>query len=153
MQLYGCLLLVDVAIGALGLAIMSWALPWMAQVFAQSKQQFDPGFCEMIVSIHRWEMLGYLTLGVNSATLALLLGYGYTKLTLALNVVRVFLFRVPVLWVLQSFTALGTEAVGLTMMISNICAGLSAAAAAVPVVRSIRRREAESQSESMPEGR
>ena len=153
LQLYGCLLLVDVAIGALGLAIMSWALPWMAQVFAQSKQQFDPGFCEMIVSIHRWEMLGYLTLGVNSATLALLLGYGYTKLTLALNVARVFLFRVPVLWVLQSFTALGTEAVGLTMMISNICAGLSAAAAAIPVVCSIRRWEAESQSESMPEGR
>ena len=90
---------------------------------------------------------------MNSATLALLLGYGYTKLTLALNVARVFLFRVPVLWVLQNFTALGTEAVGLTMMISNICAGLSAAAAAVPVVRSIRRQEAESQSESMPEGR
>ena len=87
------------------------------------------------------------------ATLALLLGYGYTKLTLALNVARVFLFRVPVLWVLQSFTALGTEAVGLTMMISNICAGLSAAAAAIPVVCSIRRWEAESQSESMPEGR
>lgn len=152
LQLYGCLLLVDVAIGAVGLAVMSWALPWMAQMFAQSKQQFDPGFCEMIVSIHRWEMLGYLTLGVNSATLALLLGYGCTKLTLALNVARVFLFRVPVLWALQSFTALGTEAVGLTMMISNICAGLSAAAAAVPVVRRIRRWEAESQSESMPEG-
>lgn len=152
LQLYGCLLAVDVAIGALGLLLMNWGLPWLAQVFAQSKEQFDPAFQEMIISIHRWEMLGYLTLGVNSATLALLLGYGYTKLTLALNVARVFLFRVPVLWALQTFTSLGPEAVGLTMMISNVCAGLSAAAVAVPVVRRIRRREAESQAGSMPEG-
>lgn len=152
LQLYGCLLAVDVAIGALGLLLMSWGLPWLAQVFAQSKDQFDSAFQEMIVSIHRWEMLGYLTLGVNSATLALLLGYGYTKLTLALNVARVFLFRVPVLWALQTFTSLGPEAVGLTMMISNVCAGLSAAAVAVPVVLRIRRREAESQAGSMPGG-
>ncbi len=141
LRLYACLLLVDVAIGGAGLLLVNWGLPWLAQVFAQSKEQFDPQFCQMIVSIHRWEMLGYITLGVNSATLALLLGYGYTKLTLALNVARVFLFRVPVLWALQRFTALGAEAVGLTMMISNICAGLSAAAVAVPVVRRIRRRE------------
>lgn len=141
LQLYGCLLLVDVAIGGAGLLLMNWGLPWLAQVFAQSKEQFDPLFCEMIISIHRWEMLGYLTLGVNSATLALLLGYGRAKLTLALNVARVFVFRVPVLWAFQHFTALGAEAVGLTMMISNVCAGLSALAVAVPVVRHIRRLE------------
>ena len=93
----------------------------------------------MIVSIHRWEMLGYITLGFNSATLALLLGYGYTKLTLVLNVARVFVFRVPVLWAFQRFTSMGSEAVGLCMMISNICAGLSALAVAVPVVCLIRR--------------
>lgn len=141
LQLYGCLLLVDVAIGGAGLILMNWGLPWLAQVFAQSKEQFDPLFCEMIISIHRWEMLGYLTLGVNSATLALLLGYGRAKLTLALNVARVFVFRAPVLWAFQQFTSLGTEAVGLTMMISNVCAGLSALAVAVPVVRHIRRLE------------
>lgn len=141
LQLYSCLLLVDVAIGGAGLLLMNWGLPWLAQVFAQSKEQFDPLFCEMIISIHRWEMLGYLTLGVNSATLALLLGYGRAKLTLALNVARVFVFRVPVLWAFQHFTALGAEAVGLAMMISNVCAGLSALAVAVPVVRHIRRLE------------
>lgn len=141
LQLYGCLLLADVAIGGAGLLLMNWGLPWLAQVFAQSKEQFDPHFCEMIISIHRWEMLGYLTLGINSATLALLLGYGRAKLTLALNVARVFVFRVPVLWAFQHFTALGVEAVGLTMMISNVCAGLSALAVAVPVVRRIRRLE------------
>lgn len=153
LKLYVCLILVDVTIGVIGLTLVSIALPWLAQIFAQSKNQFDPVFCEMIVSIHRWEMLGYITLGVNSATLALLLGYGYTKLTLALNVARVFLFRVPVLWALQRFTAMGAEAVGVTMMVSNICAGLSAVAVAAPVVCHIRQKAQTEETGSMPEGK
>ncbi len=139
LQLYYRLVLVDMAIGLAGIALVSVTLPWLAEVFARSKDAYDPAFCEMIISIHRWEMLGYVTLGFNSATLALLLGYGYTKLTLLLNVARVFLFRVPVLWAFQNFTSLGADAVGLTMMISNVCAGLSAFAVAVPVVCRIRR--------------
>lgn len=140
LQLYLWLLVVDVMIGVLGLVLVWAGLPWLAAVFAQSKNNFDPAFCEMIVSIHRWEMLGYITLGINSATLALLLGYGYTKLTLLLNVARVFLFRVPVLWYLQRFTELGTEAVGITMMVSNICAGVSAIAVVIPVLVRIRKK-------------
>ncbi len=139
LQLYGCLLAVDVAIGVVGLGLVSWGLPWIAQVFARSEQVFDPTFRDMIVDIHRWEMLGYITLGVNSATLALLLGYGYTKMTMILNVARVFAYRVPVLWAFQRFTTLGAEAVGMTMMISNVCVGLTAICFAIPVVSRIRR--------------
>ncbi len=137
LELYGWLLVVNVAIGLLGLALVSWSLPWLAQIFAQSKNYFDPTFSEMIVAIHQWEMLGYVTLGINSATIALLLGYGYTRLTLALNVARVFAFRVPVLWAFQQFTNIGAEAVGMTMMISNVCVGLTAIGVAIPVVRKI----------------
>lgn len=139
LQLFWWLLVIDVAIGVVGLLIVSATLPWLATVFAQSKDQFDPEFCEMIVSIHQWEMLGYITLGINSAVIALLLGYGYTKLTLLLNVARVFLYRVPVLWAFQQFTSIGAEAVGMTMMISNVCTGLSAVVVAIPVVLRIRR--------------
>ena len=139
LRLYGCLLLVDIAIGGLGLLTVSNALPWLAQVFAQSKNQFDQTFCDMIVDIHRWEMLGYITLGINSATIALLLGYGYTKLTMLLNLARVFVYRIPVLWFLQNFTDIGAEAVGITMMVSNICVGLTAIVVAIPVVLRIRK--------------
>ena len=76
-----------------------------------------------------------MTLGINSATVALLMGYGHTKLTMLLNVARVFVFRVPVLWAFQRFTSLGAEAVGLTMMVSNVSTGL--AAIAIPVIRRI----------------
>lgn len=143
LQIYFCLLALDVALGAIGLLIVSQTLPWLAEVFARSKNSFDQEFCDMIVSIHRWEMLGYVTLGINSATIALLLGYGYTKLTMLLNVARVFLYRVPVLWAFQQFTTIGAEAVGMTMMISNICTGLSAIVVAIPVVLRIRRMKDE----------
>ena len=139
LQIYYSLLALDVAVGVIGLLLVSNTLPWLAEIFARSKNSFDSEFCELIVEIHRWEMLGYVTLGINSATMALLLGYGYTKLTMLLNVSRVFLFRVPVLWAFQQFTAVGPEAVGMTMMISNVCTGLSAILVAIPVVFRIRK--------------
>ncbi len=145
LKLYAWLTLVDVVIGAVGIALVSWGLPWLAAVFAQSKSEFDQAFCDMIVDIHRWELLGYVTLGINSAALSLLLGYGYTKLTMALDVMRVFLFRVPVLWGLQNFTGMGYEAVGVVMMVSNICAGLSAVLVAAPIILKIWRMKDEEQ--------
>jgi len=139
LQFYFLLIGVNVAIGLAGLIIVSLCLPWLASVFAQSQSQFDANFQQMIVSIHRWEMLGYITLGINSATVALLIGYGYTKRTMVLNVLRVFAYRVPVLWAFQNFTSLGVEAVGLTMMISNVLTGVTAILMAIPVVRKIRQ--------------
>ena len=148
LQLYFWLLGIDIAIGVIGLGLVSSVLPWLAGVFAQSESNFDAGFRDMIVDIHRWEMLGYITLGINSATLALLLGYGYTKLTMILNVSRVFVFRVPVLWFLQRFTQMDAEAVGVTMMVSNVCTGLLAIVLAIPVLCEIRKliREEETNS-------
>ena len=139
LQIYFRLLALQMAIGLVGLLLVSQTLPWLATVFAQSKNQFDQTFCDMIVDIHRWEMLGYITLGINSATVALLLGYGYTKLTMLLNVARVFVYRVPVLWFLQNFTNMGAEAVGVTMMVSNVCVGITAVVVAIPVILKIRK--------------
>ena len=70
---------------------------------------------------------------------ALLLGYGYTKLTMLLNVARVFVYRIPVLWFLQNFTQMGAEAVGVTMMVSNVCVGVTAMIVAIPVLARIRK--------------
>lgn len=139
LQIYFRLLIVDVAVGIIGLALVSATLPFLARIFAQSQNRFDQNFCDMIVAIHQWEMLGYVTLGINSATLALLLGYGYSKLTMLLNVARVFAFRVPVLWYLQNYTGMGAEAVGVTMMVSNVCVGITAVIVAIPVILKIRR--------------
>ena len=141
LQLYYRIMALDIAIGLIGLAVVSQALPWLAELFARSNNKLDPEFQSLIISIHQWEMLAYVTLGIHSATTALLLGYGYSKLCLVLNVVRVFVYRVPVLWAFQQFTSIGAEAVGMTMMISNFCTGLTAIIVAIPVVLKIRKME------------
>lgn len=152
LQIFYRLLAVDVAVGVIGLLLVSNTLPMLARLFAQSQNQFDQTFCDMIVSIHMWEMLGYITLGVNSAVVALLLGYGYTKLTMLLNVARVFAYRVPVLWFLQRFTSIGAEAVGITMMVSNVCVGLTAVVVVIPVIAKIRKQIQEEETENETQG-
>lgn len=148
LELYLCLVAVDVAIGIAGLLLVMKTLPWLADIFASSKNNFDAGFRDAIIAIHSWEMVGYITLGINSATVALLMGYGYTKLTMLINVSRVFVFRVPVLWALQQFTAMGPEAVGVTMMVSNVCTGITAIIVAIPVIRKILKTAREEEKET-----
>lgn len=140
-EIFGWLMFFDILIGAVGLAAVNVSLPWLARVFAQSKSNFDEEFCRMIVDIHRWEMLGYITLGINSASNALLLGYGYAKRILFVNMARVFVFRIPVLWFLQNFTGMGSEAVGVTMMVSNILTGAVSLMIVIPVIRDIMKME------------
>ena len=143
LSLFRWLLLIDVAIGAVGLALVMNFLPWLAEIFARSKNNFDPEFRDMIVGIHSYEMLGYILLGVNSTTNALMLGYGMAKRTMLLNLARVFLFRIPVLWALETYTPLGAEAVGVTMMVSNILTGIASVIVVIPVIMEIKAKAKE----------
>jgi Na+-driven multidrug efflux pump len=48
---------------------------------------------------------------------------------MVLNISRVFVFRIPVLWYLQTFhPEIGAEAAGISMGISNICIALASLA-------------------------
>lgn len=83
-------------------------------------------FLAMIKSINRYDSLSILALAVNSAVLGVLYGFGQTKLTMVLNISRVFVFRIPVLWYLQTFhKEIGAEAAGISMGISNICIAIA----------------------------
>ena len=84
----------------------------------------DPIFHDILYAVHRLDIWSILFLGAYSAVMALLFGLGYTKLTLLLNFCRIFLFRIPVLWYLQTFTRMGAEAAGLVMTFSNIAVSL-----------------------------
>ena len=86
-------------------------------------------FIELIKSIHRYDSLSIPSLAVNAAVLGVLYGYGQTRMTMVLNISRVFLFRIPILWYLQTFhKEIGAEAAGLSMGISNICIALASIA-------------------------
>ncbi len=83
-------------------------------------------FLALIKSINRYDSLSILALAVNSAVLGVLYGFGKTKMTMVLNISRVFVFRIPVLWYLQTFhKEIGAEAAGISMGISNICIAMA----------------------------
>jgi Na+-driven multidrug efflux pump len=78
-------------------------------------------FLALIKTIHRYDSLSILALAVNSAVLGVLYGYGKTKMTMVLNISRVFLFRIPILWYFMTFhPEIGPQAAGISMGISNI---------------------------------
>ena len=96
-------------------------------LYNQNAQAEDTAmFLALIKSIHRYDSLSILALAVNSAVLGVLYGFGQTKMTMVLNISRVFVFRIPVLWYLQTFhKEIGAEAAGISMGISNICIALA----------------------------
>ncbi|MBR3600505.1 MAG: MATE family efflux transporter, partial [Lachnospiraceae bacterium] len=70
---------------------------------------------------------------------ALMYGLGKTKLSMIINVARVFVFRIPVFWFLQNFTNYGEKSVGMVMMISNISVTVMAVIVAIIVIRQFKR--------------
>ena len=99
-------------------------------------------FLELIKSIHRYDSLSILALAVNSAVLGVLYGFGQTKMTMVLNISRVFVFRIPILWYLQTFhTEIGAEAAGLSMGISNICIAIASVLCLVIFLLKLKREK------------
>ncbi len=130
-------LCINILIGTLGFTLTMLLLRPVSHLFATSGGAVNTEFQEMIIAINRYELIGgCIPLGIFSSCMALLFGFGKTKLTLLINFCRVFAFRIPVLWTLQNFTSLGSESVGITMMVSNI---LVAAMAAIVVIIVIHR--------------
>ncbi len=78
-------------------------------------------FTNLIKMINDYDTLSIIALSFNSVVLGLLYGYGKTKTTMIINISRVFAFRIPVLWILQTFfPELGAKGAGISMGISNI---------------------------------
>lgn len=128
-------LLVNVICGFVLMTISLIFLQPLARLFSGD----DAKFAEMIAEVYRLEALGAVPLGVNASVLALLYGFGKTKITLFMNFCRVFVFRIPVLWALQQFTTLGNVSAGIVMVVSNVASGILAAVIAVIEIRKICR--------------
>ena len=109
-------------------------------------------FLGLIKSIHRYDSLSILALAVNAAVLGVLYGYGKTKMTMVLNISRVFLFRIPILWYLQTFhKEMGAEATGISMGISNICIAIASLLCLLIFLLRLKSREAKDNAAGMVE--
>lgn len=131
-------LLVNVGVGIIGFVLSRVFLNQLSTLFASSTVGMNEEFKQMIEVIYRFESLGgCIPLGINTSIVALLLGFGYTKHTLFINFCRIFAFRIPVLWGLQTFSNLGNESVGIVMLVSNVLVTLLSIMIAVIVIRRI----------------
>ncbi|MBE6350765.1 MAG: MATE family efflux transporter [Spirochaetaceae bacterium] len=136
------LLIINMIVGFLFWVILNLLIESIGFVFASSTQGVNVEFQQMIVKIFRYDSFGgCLPLGVSSACMAFLFGYGYTKLTLIINFCRVFVYRIPVLWLLQNFTNLGSESVGIMMAISNIFVAIHGLITVFVVIRKMKKKE------------
>ncbi|MGN0318162.1 MAG: MATE family efflux transporter [Lachnospira sp.] len=110
-------------------------------LFANSQEGFNAEFQQTIIHVFRYDSLGgCIPLGINAAVMSLLFGFGKTKLTLLCNFSRVFVFRIPILWALQNFTALGSESVGIVMGLSNFLTAMLSCIVAFFVIRDIKKK-------------
>lgn len=135
------LLIINVCIGVAGYALINIFIEPITWLFANSQEGLDADFQQTIIKVLRYDSFGSCApLGVNCAVMALMFGFGYTKLTLIINFCRVFIFRIPVLWALQNFTTLGSESVGIVMMVSNICVAILSSVICFFVMRHIKKR-------------
>lgn len=133
-------LVLNIIIGFVGwLLLIAFRYP-LTSIFATSINGLDTEFQQTIIRVFLWDCTGScVSLGINSAIMSLLFGFGYTKLSLLINFSRVFVFRIPVLWALQNFTNLGSQSVGIVMGVSNVCVALLAIVIAFFTLRHIRR--------------
>jgi len=134
------LLLINATIGLIMLVLLNLFIDPITYIFANSREGFSPEFQQIIKDVFRYEALGgCIPLGVNCAVMALLFGFGKTKLTLLCNFCRVFVFRIPVLWALQNFTSLGSESAGIVMGVSNTLTAIFSFTVAMFVVHNLKK--------------
>jgi len=126
---------INMLLGALISGLELWQLRLLSSFFDGGSEEFR----STIAAVYRFEALGAVPLGLNAAVMALLYGLGKTKLTLVLNVARVFVFRIPVFWFLQRFTQTGEKAVGIVMAVSNIAVAVAALLVGMAVIRQFKK--------------
>ena len=110
-------------------------------IFATSRNGFNAGFMETIRRIFVYDSLSCFGIAFNGAGMDFLLGLGKTKVTLVLNFLKIFVFRIPVLFILQMFISDGATALGIMMMISNCGVAIPTTLICIHVARQLMKEE------------
>lgn len=123
--------IINLFLGILFFIIMSYGKSFIIDLFAKG----DPTFSFEIAKVYNYERYASVFLALSSSVMGLLYGFGYTRIAMVLNLLRLFAFRIPPLWYFQHYTNLKTEGLGLAMMISNILMGISAIIVALMLIK------------------
>lgn len=127
---------INLLFGSAGLIISLLSIDTLSYLYASSSHGLNAEFRDIIRNIFRFDALGTIVpWGIGASVMAFMYGLGKTRKILFINVCRLFLFRILLLWILQRFTSLGSESVGIVMMASN---SLTAVLACILVIFDIR---------------
>ena len=116
---YKANIVITLAASVLAISILFLINDFLLDIFATSKSGYDMAFKNTIKEIFIYDSIGCLGIALNGAGMDFLLGLGKTKITLLLNFLKIFVFRIPVLFILQMFIEDGATALGVMMLISN----------------------------------
>ncbi|MCK7488625.1 MAG: MATE family efflux transporter [Bacillus subtilis] len=102
--------------GLIGMGITLLALDWMIGMFATHAQ---PGYQQLIADIYHWEKFSNITSAAIALITGLFIGFKRTKMSFVFNLLRLFVFRIPLLWLFIQLDV-GPESLGYIMFLSNL---------------------------------
>lgn len=129
-------LTITLILGTVGVVFIGVFLDPIITLFTQG----DMEFARVVKGIARYERYGILPLIFTTAVMGFLYGFGYTKLSLGINFARLFVFRIPTLYIMQSYTNLGSESIGVAMMVSNCLVGVTAGIVYLFVIKNLKNK-------------
>ena len=128
--------LINLVIGSAGTLISLLGMDTMSYIYASSADGFNLEFQKIIKEIFVYDAIGtIIPWGLAASVESFMYALGKTRKILFINVCRLFVFRIFLLWIFQNFTSAGSECVGIVMMASN---SLTAVLACVLVIFDIR---------------
>ena len=123
------------------LSILYASSSYLIPVFATSRSGFNQEFMEIIQRIFVYDSVSCLGIAIGGAGMDFLLGLGKTRITLLMNFLKIFVFRIPVLLILQLLIADGATALGVMMMITNCGTAIPITIISIYTARKLCRAE------------
>ena len=127
-------LVINLIIAALFFTIMITFKNSIIFIFAKG----DAAFAAEINAIYTYECWDSVLVSISASVMGLLYGFGKTRISTLLSIIRLFVYRIPPLFLLIRFTNIGIPAVGIAMLISNGAVGITAGIVAIIFIRRIK---------------
>ncbi|MBR0101533.1 MAG: MATE family efflux transporter [Treponema sp.] len=128
-------LIINISIASVFLALMLIFKDNIINLFAKG----DADFAAEINTIYTYECWDSVLISINASVMGLLYGFGKTRISMTLNLIRLFIYRIPPLFLLLNFTNIGVPAVGIAMLVSNGLVGITSGIVAIFFIRKIRK--------------
>ncbi len=129
-------LIINIVYSIISVLIMYFFTEQIVNLYAKT----DAQFASEIRTIFQIELYATIMLNISTTILGLLYGFGHTFIALIINMLRIFVFRIPVVLYFVNNTNLGIEALGYSMFISNTMVGIISIVYLVIILKKISRK-------------